>query len=576
MDYLIFARRFRPQTFEEVVGQEPITTTLKNAIEQARIPQNFLFSGPRGVGKTSVARILAKCLNCEAKAVRAERSAESNRLSAAKGPTPKPCGKCLSCQEITQANSMDVLEIDGASNRGIDEIRNLRETVKFKPVTGRTKIYIIDEVHMLTTEAFNALLKTLEEPPSHVKFVFATTEPHKVPLTILSRCQRFHFKRIPTAEIVRKLEEIAKAEKLKFDVNALYLVARASEGSLRDAESLLDQLASFADKKIKEEDVLMMLGLASEDLYFSVLSALQSGDAQKVFKLVRELYDSGKDLVQFAKGLLELFRNLLLFQCAKGAEEFVEMSKEGLEEIKKHKDDFSRGELLLGLSLLGNLQNQLRRNLAPPRLLVETTLLKLLHLEGLKPLEQAVESSPSQETSPSSVSPGRPERVVPAPSRNVPAEETPASPITEKRKVKETTANATATLETGDSVSLETVQSAWPRVIEYVKNKRMSSGIFLSEAEPVELNGSVIILGLPSEFQFHKDMLEKDSNRNLIEDALKIVTGESFRAKFVITQTERAEKTAEAAPREEDHSKMSEIITQALNVFEDGKIVRKE
>lgn len=308
MSYLIFARKFRPQTFEQVLGQDPIVTTLRNGIKQERIPQNFLFSGPRGIGKTSTARILAKALNC------------------AKGPVEEPCGKCTSCQEITQGNSLDVLEIDGASNRGIDEIRNLRETVKFKPVNGRYKIYIIDEVHMLTTEAFNALLKTLEEPPPHVKFIFATTESHKVPLTILSRCQRFTFKRIPTHVIAEKLEEIAKAEKLKFDKKAIYLVAKASEGALRDAESLLDQLASFSEGKIEEADVLATLGLASEEVYFSILAAIQSKEAEKIFSLVADLYDNGKDLSQFAKGLLETFRHLLLLQCTDKADSFIEMS----------------------------------------------------------------------------------------------------------------------------------------------------------------------------------------------------------------------------------------------------------
>src|SRR3989338_802344 len=245
MSYQIFARKFRPQTFEDVVGQEPITTTLKNAITKKRIAQSFLFTGSRGVGKTSTARILAKALNCD------------------KGPAPAPCNKCSVCEEITLGNSLDVLEIDGASNRGIDEIRSLRENVKFKPARTRYKIYIIDEVHMLTGEAFNALLKTLEEPPEHVKFIFATTEPHKVPLTILSRCQRFNFKRIATDDIHAKPKESAKEEKLKIEKNALFLIAKASEGALRDAESLLDQLASFAEGKIAEKDVLLMLGLAS-------------------------------------------------------------------------------------------------------------------------------------------------------------------------------------------------------------------------------------------------------------------------------------------------------------------------
>src|SRR3989338_6405581 len=235
--YLVFARKFRPQTFEEVIGQEPITTTLKNAIEKKRVAQSFLFTGSRGVGKTSTARILAKALNCE------------------KSPTTEPCNQCISCEEITRGTSLDILEIDGASNRGIEEIRTLRENVKFKPTHGHYKVYIIDEVHMLTGEAFNALLKTLEEPPEHVKFIFATTEPHKVPLTILSRCQRFNFKRITGGAIQSKLTEIAKQEGFKAEPRALFEIARAADGSLRDGESLLDQISTLSEGPIREEDV---------------------------------------------------------------------------------------------------------------------------------------------------------------------------------------------------------------------------------------------------------------------------------------------------------------------------------
>jgi len=237
MSYLVLARKWRPQLFEEVIGQRHITHTLQNAISQKRVAHAFLFTGARGVGKTSSARILAKALNCE------------------RGLRPNPCNECTTCQEITHGISMDVIEIDGASNRGIDEIRELRENVRYTPAKSRYKIYIIDEVHMLTKEAFNALLKTLEEPPPHIIFIFATTEPHKIPATILSRCQRYDFKRIPLREVVGSLKRIVEEERIQISQRGLLSIAQESEGSLRDAESLLDQVIAYAGKEIHDEDI---------------------------------------------------------------------------------------------------------------------------------------------------------------------------------------------------------------------------------------------------------------------------------------------------------------------------------
>jgi len=560
MSYLIFARKFRPQDFKEVVGQDPIVRTLRNAIEQNRIPQSFLFAGPRGVGKTSTARILAKCLNCE------------------KGLTGSPCDKCVSCREITQGNSLDVLEIDGASNRGIDEIRNLRETVKFKPTQGRFKVYIIDEVHMLTTEAFNALLKTLEEPPAHVKFVFATTEAHKVPLTILSRCQRFNFKRITIAETVKKLEEIAKKEKIKYEPNALFLIAKASEGALRDAESLLDQLATFSDDKIKEKDALSMLGLAAESVYFDILTALQKAESGAIFRIVQDLYDQGADMNYFAKGLLDLFRHLLLFQCAEKALEFMEWSESAGEQFQKRKNDFSRSELILATSILQNLQGQLRRNLAPPKLLIETTLLKLLHLDHLHSLEG--EELPA--TDGGLVAGGCKE----APSeagasyRNSSPQQgaKKTSALKSESSAAVTQAGETAGQPKGSIESLQEAEVVWPRVIEYVKSKKMSTGIFLSESEPVEIDQHAVILGLPAELQFHKETLEKDPNRKLVEEAFEVVSGKKTKVQFVITKSgqQDVQPEEEATAEAPSSGKLPEIITEAMNIFQGAKIVRKD
>ena len=279
MGYLVLARKWRPQQFDQVVGQNHVTRTLQNAIDLGRVAHAYLFCGPRGVGKTTTARIFAKALNCQ------------------KGMKKEPCDACSNCKEISAGTSLDVLEIDGASNRGIDQVRELRDNVKFAPASSRFKIYIIDEVHMLTTEAFNALLKTLEEPPEHVKFFFATTEPHKVPSTILSRCQRFDLRKISAKEIYDALKNIVRHEKIKTEEKTLFAVAKAADGSLRDAESLLDQLISFSQGDLRYEDALNILGWISMDAVIHFLELVKKGDWKGLFSLIRDLDHEGKDAV---------------------------------------------------------------------------------------------------------------------------------------------------------------------------------------------------------------------------------------------------------------------------------------
>src|SRR5215472_7303820 len=309
MSYQVIARKYRPQRFADVVGQEHVTQTLANAIQQNRIAHAYLFVGPRGTGKTTLARIFAKCLNCT------------------DGPKVDFSDEDPRCQEIAQGRSLDVLEIDGASNRGIEEVRELRETVKYAPATSRFKIYIIDEVHMLTKEAFNALLKTLEEPPSHVKFMFATTEPEKVLPTILSRCQRFDLRRIPAALIVKHLAYIAGLEKVRIDEAALHAIARGADGGMRDAESALDQLISFCGAEIVEADVLSMFGLDAQNQILKLSRAVLAGEIQIALSELNQLAHGGKDLGRLLGDLLNHFRNLLIYQVSRGDLNLLEASE---------------------------------------------------------------------------------------------------------------------------------------------------------------------------------------------------------------------------------------------------------
>ncbi len=368
MSYLVLARKCRPQVFEDVLGQNHVTQTLQNAIKAGRVAHAYLFSGPRGVGKTSVARILAKALNCE------------------NGPTPIPCNQCTSCREITQGISLDVQEIDGASNRGIDDVRELRENIKYLPSKGKYKIYIVDEVHMLTGEAFNALLKTLEEPPKHALFIFATTELNKVPLTIFSRCQSFNFRRVSLDSIAAYLKSLAQAEQVAVEEGALRLIARQSEGSIRDALSLLDQIFSFSTDEITESRVQEILGFVDRRIIFEAGWAIVENQVKKLLELVGEVYEFGYDLKQFLKDLIDHFRNMLLIRMGHDQGPLIDLSQEEITEIKGKMQEVSLDYLQDGLHFLIQSEGELRR--APqPRLALEMILLRTARLREIIPID---------------------------------------------------------------------------------------------------------------------------------------------------------------------------------------------
>src|SRR5262245_2006123 len=359
MAYQVIARKYRPQRFSDVIGQEHVTQTLSNAIEQKRIAHAYLFCGPRGTGKTTIARIFAKCLNCTG------------------GPKVDFDDKDPRCQEIAEGRSLDVLEIDGASNNGVEQVRELRETCKYLPASSRFKIYIIDEVHMLSTAAFNALLKTLEEPPEHVKFMFATTDPEKVLPTILSRCQRFDLRRIPAALIAKHLAHIAKQEKVKIEPPALYAIARGAEGALRDAESTLDQLISFCGDKIEERDVLSMFGLTAQSQLLDLTSAILNGQIETALKQLNELAKHGKDLGRLLSDLLNHFRNLLILHVSRGDLSMLEVSEAEAGALKEESKLSSADGLTRILEVLADAEMKLR-DTSSKKILIEVTMLRAI------------------------------------------------------------------------------------------------------------------------------------------------------------------------------------------------------
>ena len=371
MSYQVLARKWRPQLFEDVVGQEPVTRTLQNAIASSRIAHAFLFSGVRGVGKTTTARILAKALNCE------------------KGPTVTPCGECVSCREITSANSVDVMEIDAASNTGVDNIRELRESARYGTARDRFKIFIIDEVHMLSNAAFNALLKTLEEPPPHVKFVLATTEAQKIPVTITSRCQHFDFKPISFPLILERLRMVCGEEGLQISDYALRAIVATAQGSMRDAQSALDQIIAFSGKEIQDQDVQVLLGVVDDQTVIDLIDTILEHDSKGLIQKVQDLADSGVDPQSFCRKLVQHVRNLMICRVTGWDTKLLNLSDSQKDAILKQAEKFTELDLIRVYDVLSRADNELRWH-SHPYVHLEMTLMKLVELARLPTIEQVI------------------------------------------------------------------------------------------------------------------------------------------------------------------------------------------
>ncbi len=542
MAYLVLARKYRPQRFAEMVGQDHITQLLEKAIGSKRIAHAFLFCGPRGVGKTSCARILAKSLNCQ------------------DGPTLNPCGECPPCREITQANSFDVLEIDGASNRGIDEIRTLRDNVKFAPGYGRYKIYIVDEVHMLTSEAFNALLKTLEEPPDHVKFILATTAPSKVPSTIISRCQRFDFKRMPITCLQDQLKAICAKENLPIEEDALFAIAKAGQGSMRDALSILDQLSALSGRKIAGEDVYSMLGMVEMEFLFELADALASQDCPKVLEIFDRTIAQGKDIKQLNRDLIEHFRHLMVIKIGgKALGKMVDYPVAAKERLLAQTEKFSLARIIESIEAFIEAQETARVT-GFERMPLEMAFAKLTCRSEISWGKPALHSPPKTDTVQSSGSAERknlPKDVTPnqkPPMGFSPQSTISASPVGIASTDPLATANETI-------LNLEKVKSLWNAIGHALSREKMSLATYLQEGNPSEVNGNKITIGFSQDHVFQKESLEEKNALRLIERIFAEKLATAVRVELKIVENYQ--------PAEEEP-----LVKQALETFK-GKVINK-
>jgi DNA polymerase-3 subunit gamma/tau len=566
MSYQVLARKYRPQQFDQVVAQEHVTRTLKNALISGRLSSGYLFTGPRGTGKTTTARILAKALNC------------------IEGPTPTPCDKCPSCHEIISGSSLDVLEIDAASNTGVDDIRTLRENVRYMPTAGKKRIYIIDEVHRLSGSAFDALLKTLEEPPAHVVFIFATTEPFKVPETIRSRTQRYDFHRVSAANLSAHLKEIAKTEKIDIDDEALFMLARKADGSVRDSLSLLDQLSAYTAEQITAQNVTEALGLVDRQFYFRYIDIVAAKDSSGALGIVKELVDSGIEIGEFCTGLVEHLRTLLILQHSSEPERILELSESEMESYRKQVDYFSAGDLLRMIKIVNDMILDLKSGLEP-RLLLETNTLKIASMESTVLFEDIIaqlsgpEAAPAQEfdsdlfglpkqrrifePAPHESETGtrlpRDTKPEAAPERPLPIDETGATPVR--------------------AINLPMVQTNWSHFTDHLKTQNPMLSALLAMAEIREVKENTITAVFHNAGGTSKQVVEKPDYLGIITSSLKDYFKTNLKIRFEIDINKTAAPPPKSAPPPEklDTAKILAEDERLRNLVQrfDGEIVGK-
>lgn len=535
MPYVVLARRWRPRLFEDVVGQEHVTKTLQNAIAAGRIAHAYIFSGPRGVGKTTVARILAKAVNCQT------------------GPSPEPCEECDRCKEISTGNAIDIIEIDAASNRGIDEIRELRESVKYAPVSGRYKVYIIDEAHMLTVEAFNALLKTLEEPPEHVIFILATTEPHKILPTILSRCQRFDFHLLTRQQIIDRLRRLAEADNVSVEDAALSMIADSADGGMRDAESTLDQLLSSGTDKLEAGEVGRLLGLGPYQLLDQLVEKILQSDSSGSLETLSVLADYGADLSQCLKRLVSYFRDLMFYKINP---DLIDVSETKLQQLAKQSEAASIDRLMKMASILVQAEGDTKQ-LGYERLNLEMALIKLSRLRDDDiPLDKVLGKLEEMESKFASGA------VMPTAGTSAPEETPDTSDVPDQEE------------QIADDES-DPLRSIWFKLLKAIKEKHTPAlHAFLEEASPVSMSADSLTIDFDKKFNWHREQVQETENKQIVETELSELAGKPMRLK--INSPEPDEDSAESPPTSQvdmqRDAKKDENVKLVLDAF-NGRVV---
>ncbi len=507
MSYIVLSRRYRPKSFNEIVGQKHVVTTLVNALQTNRVAHAYLFAGPRGVGKTSMARILSKALNCQ------------------KGITDTPCNKCSICNSITSGNGIDVLEIDGASNRGIDEVRNIRQNVGYAPAASRYKIYIIDEVHMLTKEAFNAILKTLEEPPEHVKFIFATTSPSRVPDTVQSRCQRFDFKNISIPDISNRLAQLCKTENITAEEGVLESIAKYARGGLRDSESILDQLASFCHEKITLRDVYDIFGVVSEENLSSLINSFIEKKPDSSIEIFHNIMESGKDIEGFIDQLLLYIRDLLLVSVCNKERDTIETVSGDLDLLRTQSSSFSPETLMYMFQIITEAKTK-TRDLLQQKIYLEVLFVKLATMEELRPLSSVLDKIEGmKKIFESNI--GDSDEVVSIRNADV---SVPAKPVIPEKP-------------SHDSVALNkkanpdnSFSDTWGKVMIELLAKKKTTWALLQNARALNIDDNEATVEVPKNYLIHKERLEKPEEKRIIDSCLEKVTGKKIHVKFIVSK----------------------------------------